>query len=82
MKLVRREGNTAMFKAVGADYWEVHNVKVEKARQIFGKDYPEREALASSSEFGRFGWACISQERADGRFADALQGRIIDVGEE
>lgn len=82
MQLQRRKKNAVMYKAAGANYWEVHNVKLEKARQIFGKEYPEREALASSSEFGRFGWACTSQERADGRFADVLEGRTADVGEE
>jgi len=82
MKLVRREGVAAMYKAAGADYWEVHAVKVEKARKIFDKEYPEREALAGTAEFGQRAWACTSQERADGRFADILQGRVPDVAEE
>ena len=71
-----------MYKAVGADYWEVHAIKFEKARQIFGKEYPEREALAGTSEFGQSGWACISQERADGRFADALMLKVDDIDAE
>lgn len=81
MQLVKREGMVAMYKAAGANYWEIHVIKEEKARQIFGKEYPEREALASSSEFGQRGWACVCQERADGRFADALvlQGANIDA---
>ena len=84
MQLQRREGNVAIYKAVGADYWEVHVIKFEKAKQIFGKEYPEREALASNSEFGQRGWACVSQEWADGRFADALvlRGDDIDAGSE
>lgn len=79
MRLQRREGNVVMYKAVGGGYWEVHIVTIEPAGKIFGKLYPEREALASSSEFGTKGWSCVSQERADGRFADALAGRGLDV---
>ncbi len=82
MQLQKREGNAAMFKAFKADYWEVHAIRVEKARKIFGKDYPEREALAGTAEFGQRGWACVSQERADGRFATALHLHADDVGEE
>ncbi len=82
MKFQRRESNAVIYKAAGADYWEVHAVRVEKAGQVFGKAYPEREALAGSAEFGRRGWACVSQERANGRFADVLAGRVADVGEE
>jgi len=72
MRLVRREGMVAMFKAVGADYWEVHKVRVRKAEHKFGKDYPEREVLAGNEDFGTYGWACVSQDRADGRFVDIL----------
>ncbi len=52
MRLVRREGVAAIFKAVGADYWEVHRVRVRKAEHKFGKDYPEREVLAGNEDFG------------------------------
>jgi hypothetical protein len=82
MRLQRREGNVAMYKAAGADYWEVHVVKVEKAGRIFAKEYPERETLSGSAEFGQRGWACTSQERADGRFADALLGCGREAGVE
>ena len=72
MRLVRREGMVAMFKAVGADYWEVHRVRIRRAEHKFGKDYPEREILAGNEDFGQYAWSCISQDRADGRFADIL----------
>ncbi len=72
MKLVRREGNAAMYKAVGTDYWEVHRVRVSGPDTIKGKVYPIREILAGNEDFGTFGWACTSQERAGGRFAAAL----------
>jgi hypothetical protein len=69
---MRREGNAAMYKAVGTDYWEVHRVRVRPAERIVKKDYPEREVLAGNEEFGIHGWACVSQERADGRFSGVL----------
>ena len=72
MRLVRREGDVAMYRAVGTDYWEVHRIRVRGPDVIRGKTYPVREVLAGNEDFGTFGWACISQERADGRFAGAL----------
>ncbi len=62
MKLVRREGVAAMFKAVGADYWEIHRVRVRKPEHAFGKDYPEREILAGSQDFGQHAWCCVTQK--------------------
>lgn len=84
MKLVRREGNAAMYKAVGSDYWEVHRVRVRGPDTIKGRQYPVREVLAGNEDFGAFGWACVSQERADGRFAAALVlGEVkADAGEQ
>jgi hypothetical protein len=72
MKLVRREGNVAIYRAVGTDYWEVHRVRVRGPDTIKGREYPVREVLAGNEDFGTWGWACVSQERADGRFAGAL----------
>ena len=81
MQLIKREGMTVMFKAVGADYWEVHQVRIRKAETMFGKEVPEREVLAGNEDFGKYAWACVSQGRADGRFADvlALGGAPVDV---
>ena len=78
MKLVRREGMAAMFKAVGADYWEIHQVRIRKPDVVFGKPMPEREVLASSSDFGKNAWCCTSQQRADGRFADILAVGVVE----
>lgn len=71
MRLIKREGNAAMFKADHRDYWEIHEVKVAPAREMFGKEYPEREVLAGNEEFGRRAWACVTQDNADARFAAA-----------
>ncbi len=82
MQLLKRDGNVVMYKAAHSDYWEVHVVRIEKAGEVFGKQYPEREKLASAGEFGKWGWACASVEMADSRYRDALEGRAGDVGAE
>lgn len=72
MRLMKREGNAAMYHSVDGSYWEVHLVRIAPAKQIFNKSYPEREILAGNEEFGQFGWACTTQERADGRFRETV----------
>ena len=72
MRLQKRDGNVAMYRSVMGDYWEIHRVQVRPAEKAFGKDYPERELLASNEQFGSLGWACNSQERADLRFQNAI----------
>lgn len=71
MQLVRRQGNVVMYGSVGGDYFEVHKVRVSKAKQMFGRDYPDREVLAGNEEFGTLAWACVSLGRANARFAEA-----------
>lgn len=72
MRFVKRLGMVGMFKAVGADYWEIHRIRVAQPREVFGRSYPEREVLASNEDFGTYGWACTTKERAEGRFEDAV----------
>ena len=79
MRLIRRQGMAAMFKAVGDNYWEVHHVRIAPAESIRGKPYPEREVLAGNEAFGEYGWACVSQERADIRFNAVLDGNALDA---
>ena len=73
MSLFRREGTVAMYRSQGKDYWEVHRIRIAPPKTFpSGKHYPEREILAGNEDFGEFGWACVTQERADSRFAEAL----------
>ncbi len=72
MQIVKREGNVAMYKAAHSDYWEVHIVRVRPAETIMKRDYPEREVLAGNEDFGSLAWACISEDRAEHRFREAL----------
>lgn len=66
LSLIKREGNLAMYGDFGQDYFEVHRVRVVKAATTMsGATVPERETLARSSEFGRYGWACAGQAHAD-----------------
>ena len=79
MRLVKREGMAAMFQSCGGDYWEVHRVRVEPAQEVFGKAYPEREALAGNAAFGTYGWACSSLDRAECRFKDAIAHQDSEI---
>jgi len=72
MTLIRRDGNVAMYQDAGNSYWEVHRVRFRKAEKLFDKDLPDREALAGDGDFGKYGWACVTQEQADQWFANAL----------
>ena len=76
MRLIRREGMAAMYASVDGSYWEVHHVRIAPPKTIFNKSYPEREILAGNEEFGQYGWACVSQERADGRFRETLAKNV------
>lgn len=74
MQLIRRKGAAAMYRSAGKDYWEVHVVRVSPATTFpGGKSYPEREVLAGNEAFGEFGWACVTQERADKRFSEVAR---------
>src|SRR5688572_30759935 len=72
MELSRRERNAVIYKAISTDYWEVHQIRVDKPRKIFGKDYPEREILAGNEDFGTYAWACTSLEAAEARLDNIL----------
>lgn len=72
LQLIKRERNAVLYGNNASDYFEVHKVRVAKAKQVFSKDYPEREILAGDEEFGRYAWACVTRDRAEARFADVL----------
>ncbi len=71
MTLQKRQANVALYASAGSEYFEVHKVRIAKAREMFGKSYPDREVLAGNEEFGTIAWACNSKERAEARFAEA-----------
>ena len=77
MKLLKREKMAAMYADVSKSYFEVHEVRVAKARQVFGKDYPEREILAGNEDFGTYAWACVNEERAQARFDNILAAKEL-----
>ena len=72
MTLLKREGNAVMYADASQTYFEVHKVRVAKPKTVFGKLYPEREILAGNEDFGVNGWACVSRERAEFRFANIV----------
>ncbi len=77
MLLVKRDGNAVMFKAAHSDYWEVHQVRVRPPEKIVNREYPEREVLAGNEEFGTYGWACVTEDRAERRFREILVSATI-----
>lgn len=78
MTLVKRDGNAVMFANSPKSYFEVHRVRVAKAKEAFGRQYPEREVLAGSEEFGSVAFACSTRERAEARFAD-LAAHVVET---
>ncbi len=78
MTLVRREGNIAMYADPIKSYYEVHQVRVAKMKELFGRTIEEHETLASSEEFGNRAFACSSLEVAESRFAE-LRSRPSEV---
>ena len=39
-------------------------IKVSKAAEVFGKEYPEREVYPSNEDFGHTAWYYMDKERA------------------
>lgn len=73
LSLIKREGNVALYGDERQNYYEVHLVRNLKAgTTMSGAKVPERETLARSSEFGKYGWACVGRDYAEARFANTL----------
>src|SRR5213595_2890441 len=63
MKLVRREGDVVMYSDSIKSYFEVHLVRLRGPEKIRDKEYPRREVLAGNEDFGKYAFACTSQDR-------------------
>lgn len=70
--LLERRGNVALFAHFCPKHkwnnFEVHVVQVEKARFTLGTQFPEREVLARSSQWGTYGWTYTDLLSAGVRF--------------
>lgn len=70
--LLERRGDAALFAYFDPQNklhnFEVHKVRVEKACFALGKQWPAREALARSSQWGKYGWTYTDLLSAGVRF--------------
>jgi hypothetical protein len=70
--LVKREGLLAIYHQTKAGYargnYEVVRIQVNPAARIFGIDYPAREALPSSEQWGTDGFTYYDLSDAETRF--------------
>ena len=74
LKQIKREGRVALYQAEDPYGYEVVIIRDEKAREIFGKFYPEHEVYPSSEDWGAYGWTFRPDELAlaEKRFASLL----------
>lgn len=62
-----RHGNVAVYaqsKGGRVISYEVIRIQQEKAREMFGKPYPEREVYPGSEMWGKEGWTVVDKEDA------------------
>jgi len=50
------------------DIWEVFRIKIRKAEEEFGKQYPEREVYPGNEDFGQTAWCFNNRENALKRY--------------
>lgn len=50
-KLVKRDGQTVIYLRSDG-YYEIGNIKIDGAKEVFGKKYPVREVYFSNDDFG------------------------------
>jgi hypothetical protein len=59
-KQVMRNSVAVIYKCTdGRVGYEVHRIRVAEAGEFMGKQLPEREILATSREWGEFGWSYL-----------------------
>src|SRR5258705_7469486 len=68
LKQIKRQGQVAIYELYGAQGmligYEVAVIRVEKARGIFGKQYPDHETYPSNEEWGAYGWSNQARDLA------------------
>jgi len=60
---LERTEKAAIYETGRGDF-EVMKIKVSKAAEVFGKEYPEREVYPSNEDFGHTAWYYMDKERA------------------
>jgi hypothetical protein len=61
LKQIKRKGDVALYELYGANGmlygFELIIIKIRKAREAFGKFYPEHETYPASEDWGSLGWS-------------------------
>lgn len=70
-RLVKRVGDVCWYKTVNGVH-EVFKVKVYPAGEMFGRVYPEREAVPGNEEWGKDAWSTMHEERAEAIFNELV----------
>jgi hypothetical protein len=68
---IKRNDVAAIYQCTdGKVGYEVHRIRIAEETEYMGKFLPEREILATSGEFGTYGWSylLIDYKGALGRF--------------
>ena len=80
---VWRDQTHAVYKHFGSygQYigWEAIRIKVASARQMFGKDYPEREVYPGNEDFGRYALSVGAQYDLEHAIEQAKRLKAKDV---
>ena len=66
-KLIKRDGQTVIYLRRDG-YYEIGNLKILKAGEIFGKRYPVREAYFANEDFGVIAKTTRSSTEAERHF--------------
>lgn len=81
-RVVERTTNHALLaktKGGSRDFWEVVVIQKLPAQTIYGRDYPEREAMPSNEQWGLEAWSPANEELARNRFkALVVQSKDAD----
>lgn len=61
--LIERTEKKAIYLRSDGCY-EIFKIKKEKAREMFGKQYPDREVYPGNEDFGKTAWCFSNQKNA------------------
>jgi ABC-type cobalamin/Fe3+-siderophores transport system ATPase subunit len=74
---LKRDGMVALYEKApvegGMEVYEVVIIRRHPAQKMFGKEYPEREAMPTSESWGKEGWTLATLERAREKFLEVCE---------
>src|ERR1700730_13072244 len=60
---IKRNDHAAIYQCTdGKVGYEVHRIRIAEEAEYMGKLLPEREILATSGEWGTFGWSYLASD--------------------